>query len=78
MKSYPKEYFPKLIMTLFLASMLLIGLRTFAQSDAVYITNGVILYGEIKSFDRNVMVFDTDYADSDFKIEWDEVEGLAT
>ena len=49
-----------------------------AQPDTIYISTGEILYGEAKSFDRNVLEFDTEYADSEFKIDWDEVKGFAT
>ena len=78
MKPYQKKSFQKLAVGLFLALNLFTNFRTFAQADTVYISSGEILYGEIKSFDRNVLTFDTKYADSDFKIDWDEVTGLAS
>ena len=63
----------------FLIVGLLLALKaTGARPDTVYISSGEVLYGEIKSFDRNVLTFDTDYADSDFKIDWDEVIGLSS
>jgi hypothetical protein len=48
----------------------------FAQNDTLYSATGDVLVGEIKSLDKNVLTFDTDYADSDFKIEWKSVKGL--
>ena len=78
MKPNQKKSFQKLAAGLFLALNLFANFKTFAQADTVYISSGEILYGEIKSFDRNVLTFDTNYADSDFKIDWDEVIGLAS
>lgn len=61
-----------LLAVLFLA----VALNLFAQKDTVYSSTGDMIVGEIKSMSRNVLTFDTDYADSDFKIEWDNVKGL--
>ena len=36
------------------------------------------MVGEIKSMDRGVVVVNTDYSDSDFKIEWDEIHAINT
>ena len=58
--------------------MIFVSVETFAQPDTVYISSGEVLYGEIKSFDKNVLTFDTKYADSEFKIDWDEVIGLSS
>jgi len=52
------------------------SLNLFAQKDTVYSSTGDVIIGEIKSLSRNVLTFDTDYADSDFKIEWNNVRGL--
>ena len=52
------------------------ALNLFAQKDTVYSSTGDVIVGEIKSMSRNVLTFDTDYADSEFKIEWDNVKGL--
>ncbi len=57
---------------LFLAA----SLNLFAQKDTIYSSTGDVLVGEIKSMSRNVLIFDTDYADSEFKIEWNNVKGL--
>ena len=48
----------------------------FAQKDTVYSSTGDMIVGEIKSMSRNVLTFDTDYADSEFKLEWNNVDGL--
>ena len=51
-------------------------LSLFAQKDTVYSSTGDMIVGEIKSMSRNVLTFDTDYADSEFKIDWENVKGL--
>ncbi len=56
--------------------MLFIATAIFAQKDTLYSSVGDVLVGEIKSMNRNVLTFDTDYADSDFKIDWDNVAGV--
>jgi hypothetical protein len=60
--------------------MFLIGLMGFetlsAQTDSLIMKNGQFLVGEIKSMSRSVIVVETDYSDSDFKIEWDEVSQI--
>jgi hypothetical protein len=44
-----------------------------AASDVVVTTSGDRLVGEIKSLDKDVLVFSTDYSDSDFRIKWEKV-----
>ncbi|MDX8340954.1 DUF481 domain-containing protein [Draconibacterium sp. IB214405] len=50
--------------------------QLFAQTDKIYTSNGDVLVGEIKSMQKGVLVYDTDYADSDFNVDWEEIEGL--
>lgn len=45
----------------------------FAQTDSLVLNNGNVIIGEIKSLDKNVLTIETDYSDTDFKIEWDKV-----
>lgn len=49
---------------------------SYAQNDKVYSKTGDILIGELKSMQNGVLLFDTDYADSKFQIDWDEISGL--
>ncbi|GMQ26521.1 hypothetical protein Aoki45_32030 [Algoriphagus sp. oki45] len=44
-----------------------------AQTDSLILNNKDKIIGEIKSMDRGVMVFETDYSNSDFKIDWKKV-----
>jgi len=56
---------------------MLIGISGMAQ-DTLYLKNGDVIIGELKSLDKAVIVFKTDYSDSDFRIEWKGVAKLAT
>lgn len=57
---------------LFILSLVSISLR--GQQDTLVFNNGDQLIGEIKSMDRGVLVIETDYSDSDFKIKWVDVK----
>ncbi|NBC57155.1 MAG: DUF481 domain-containing protein [Bacteroidetes bacterium] len=50
----------------------------FAQIDSLYLKNNDVIVGELKSLNKSVAVFETDYSDSDFKIDWDEVLKVKT
>ena len=57
----------KIILTIVLA---ILATWSFAQNDSLVLKNGDHIIGEIESMNRGVLVFETDYSDSDFKIEW--------
>lgn len=62
---------------LFIAALLVfISSTVFGQQDTMYSATGDMIVGEIKSMVRNVLTFDTDYADSEFLVEWDNVKGV--
>lgn len=44
-----------------------------AQTDSLILSNGNVIVGEVKSMDKGVIQIETDYSDTDFKIEWDKV-----
>jgi len=48
------------------------------QVDTLIFENGNIIVGEIKSMDKGVVQVETDYSDSDFKIEWSRVKRIET
>jgi len=50
----------------------------YAQQDSLILTNGDAIVGEAKSMDRGVLTFETDYSDSDFKIEWEKIAKVYT
>jgi len=61
----------KILLVLFMLSPV-----AFAQKDSLVFTNNNIMVGEIKSMNRGVITVETDYSDSDFKIEWEKVSEL--
>ena len=47
-----------------------------AAKDVVVTTSGDRLVGEIKSVEKDVLTFSTDYSDADFKIKWEKVASI--
>lgn len=47
-----------------------------SQTDSLVFINGNYVVGEIKEMNRGVIQIETDYSDSDFKIEWDGVSQI--
>jgi len=54
------------------------GNRLSAQIDSLVMNTGEILVGEVKDLMRGVVAIETDYSDSDFKVEWDKVKYVNT
>ena len=54
------------------------SLSSYAQVDSLILNNGDVIVGELKDMDKGVLTIETDYSDSDFKIEWDKVKYLKT
>ncbi len=48
----------------------------YAAKDVVITTTGEKLEGEIQRVEKDVLVFSTDYSDSDFKIKWATVASI--
>lgn len=59
------------LFTLFL--ILITGLAK-AQTDTIFFNENNIIVGEVKEMNRGVLTIETDYSDSDFKIEWEKVK----
>jgi hypothetical protein len=53
-------------------------LIVLAQTDSLVFKNSNVVDGEIKSMDRGVLQIETDYSDSDFQIEWDQIRKIHT
>ena len=49
-----------------------------AQRDSLIFNNGNYIIGEVKQMDRGVVVVETDFSDSDFKIEWSGIAEIYT
>jgi len=47
-----------------------------AQTDTLIFKDGNMLTGEIKNLNRGIITIETDYSDSDFTIEWTDVQGI--
>jgi hypothetical protein len=61
--------------------LIIIFFGTFFSSfgqDTISFKNGDQMVGELKTLDRGVITFKTDYSDSDFKVEWKGVKKLST
>ncbi len=48
-----------------------------AQHDTLWVRNGNVLYGEIKKLAFGVLTIETNYSDSDFTVEFDQVVRLS-
>jgi putative salt-induced outer membrane protein YdiY len=46
--------------------------------DSLVLTNNNVIVGELKDMSKGVAVVETDYSDSDFKIEWEKIAYLKT
>ncbi len=55
---------------IFIAITIFFTVNLMAQTDTLVLVNNDVIVGEIKSLDKGVIIFETDYSDSDFKIEW--------
>ncbi|WP_200977679.1 DUF481 domain-containing protein [Echinicola sp. 20G] len=60
-------------LTLLIALCLISFQYLMAQEDSLVFKNKNIIVGEIKSMDKGILKIETDYSDSDFTIEWEEI-----
>ncbi len=64
---------------LLLLVVILYPLINYAQQpDSIVFQNDNYIVGEIKKMDRGIITIETDYSDSDFKIEWEGIKLLFT
>ncbi len=54
----------------------LLSTSIIAQTDTLITTNGETITGELKEMLRGVVTIETDYSDSDFKIEWGKISTI--
>lgn len=66
----------KLFKLLPVTVFLLLGLTVHSQNDTIVLKNGDRLIGEIKAMKQAVLTIETDYSDSDFKVEWGNITQL--
>jgi Protein of unknown function, DUF481 len=50
--------------------------RSYAQSDTLVMKSGELILGDIKKMERGVLTIETSYSDSDFLIEWNQINQL--
>lgn len=65
----------------FFLSLLVFTLFTLAakaQVDSLVFFNGNYVVGEVKTMNRGVITVETDYSDSDFKIDWEKIKEIYT
>ena len=55
-----------------------VPLISFGQNDTLVFSNNDLMVGEIKEMSRGVITIETDYSDSDFKIEWQKIKEIRT
>ena len=62
----------------FLAPLLLFAIHYagYAQNDTLYLNNGDMIVGDLKSMDRGVLTIEPSYSDSDFKITWEDIKEM--
>lgn len=66
-----------LIRNLLCFFIMLISAQAFADNtDTLFLKNNDVLVGEVKSMNKSVVTFETDYSDSDFKIKWLEIKDI--
>jgi len=64
-------------MRLLVSSLLIFcSLQAVSQADSIVLKDNTLIVGELQSMNRGVLVFETSYSDSDFKIEWEGVKQL--
>ena len=57
-------------------TLLFIYFFSYSQNDTIITKDNTILNGEIKEMDKGVLTFETNYSDSDFKIEWLQIKSI--
>jgi hypothetical protein len=71
-------YRSAIIPRIFFLGLIAVCFKLSAQVDTVYFVTGDFLIGEVKKLEKNLLVVETKYSDSDFIIEWDKVTGIRT
>ncbi|UCF63561.1 MAG: DUF481 domain-containing protein [bacterium] len=50
--------------------------NAWAQNDSLLFDNNIVIVGEIKNLNRGIITIETEFSDSDFKIEWNKVKEI--
>ena len=57
----------------FIFLMIAVPCLGVAQNDTLYLNNGDVIVGDLKSMDRGVLTIEPSYSDADFKITWEDI-----
>lgn len=68
----------KTITGIILFTVMILTAASSNAQDTLRLMNGDILHGEIKSLNKSILIMETDYSDSDFKIEWNEIAEITS
>ena len=50
--------------------------EAFSQTDTLILSNKDVILGEVKSMDKGILIFKTDYSNVDFKIDWVKIRQI--
>jgi hypothetical protein len=50
----------------------------YPQTDSLVLSNKDLMVGEIKSMDKGILTFKTEYSDVDFKVKWEKVKQVTS
>jgi len=56
--------------------VLFISIIGNAQNDTIHLKNNNVLFGELKSLSKGILVIETEYSDKDFRVEYNKIVGL--
>lgn len=56
----------------------LFSFNSWSQTDTLFLVNNDVIVGEIKEMNRGVLIIETAYSDSDFKVEWEKITKLVS
>jgi hypothetical protein len=71
-----RRLFPPLGIALLILLSVAASSLASAQKDSLVFSNGDAIIGEISGLRNGVLTIETDYSDSDFQIDWDEVRQI--
>lgn len=66
------------ILTFIFIFLVVPGVGVYAQTDSLVMSNRDLIVGEVKSMDKGILVFETDYSNVNFKIDWSGIRQIYT
>lgn len=59
-----------------LSVLAIVSIEAISQNDSIVFRNNNYIVGEIKDLKQGIIKVETDYSDSDFTVEWDQIKYL--